>query len=635
VNRVANSTLEDVKAKLPPTAMITEAYFEGAEIVFHTKNKSFFLEGDAAIRQLVAELRKRIDVRADESLRLNQKEAKEKIQEIVPKEAELKDIWFEPEFGRVIIFAGKPGIAIGKVGETLRAIKAATFWSPRIERVPLFASEIVNRAREIVHQEASYRLKFLNRIGEKIQLKKGAKEGWVRVSFLGAAREIGRSCLLLQTKESKVLLDCGLGVGQTNGHPYIDAPEFSLDDLDAIVIGHSHMDHCGFVPYLYEYEYKGPIYTTVPTRDVMTLLCLDYIDVTQRETGSSPYTSEGIKKAIKHSITLDYGEVCDITPDMRLTFQPAGHILGSALSHLHIGEGLYNVLYTSDMKFAPTWLFEPASTNFARVEALIMESTYGGPRDIMPPRAEADASLMKVIKDTIDRRGKVIIPAFAIGRSQEIMLVLAEAARQGSFPSNVPVYLDGMIWDVTAIHTAYPEFLSKQLQRRIFHQGDNPFTSEIFKQVKGMTERKAVIDQEGPAVIITTSGMVTGGPIMEYLRYLAGDKRNTIVFVGYQAEGTLGSRIQKGWRDIPIQATEADKRGILKMEADVATVEGYSGHSDKNQLVNFVSRLKSRPEKILLNHGEPTKTIALARTLHSLFRSETIVPHNLDSNRLR
>lgn len=629
---MTNDALEEVKAKLPETAMITQAVFEGADIVFYTKNKSFFLEGDEKVKQLVAELRKRIDIRADAILRMDPDDAKKAIMEIVPKEAEVKDILFEPEFGCVIILSQKPGLVIGKAGETIRQIKAKTFWVPKVQRVPLFSSDIVNRAREIVHQEAAYRQKFLNRIGEKIQLKKGAREGWVRISFLGGGREVGRSCLLVQTKESRVLLDCGLGM-TGNVAPHIDAPEFDIDRLDAIVIAHSHLDHSGWLPYLYEYEYKGPVYCTTPTRDVMTLLQLDYIDVMQRETGKAPYTSEGIKKAIKHSITLDYGEVCDITPDMRLTLQNSGHILGSALIHLHVGEGLHNILYTSDMKFAPTWLFEPASTAFTRVETLILEGTYGAARDIMPSRSEADTMLMDVIGKTLARGGKVVIPCFSIGRSQEIMVVLADEAMRGKF--NAPVYLDGMIWDATAIHTTYPEFLSHTLQRSIFHQGINPFTAEIFKNVKGSTERKKVIDEKTPSVILTTSGMLTGGPVMEYLRYLGPDKKNTLIFVGYQSEGTLGSKLQKGWRDIPLSSTEDDKRQILKIEMDVTTVEGYSGHSDRNQLINYVSRLRSRPERILLNHGELAKLLELSRSLHTIFKVETAVPHNLDAIRLR
>ncbi|MBU4300695.1 MAG: beta-CASP ribonuclease aCPSF1 [Nanoarchaeota archaeon] len=624
--------LKELIERLPKAAMITSAGFEGAEVVLYTKSKKFFVESSDEIKALVSEIHKRIDVRPDPEICTEQESAKSKIKELVPKEAAVEKIEFEPEFGKVIIYAQKPGVVIGKAGETLRAIKEQTVWSPEIQRVPLFVSNIVNKAREIVHEEAKYRRKFLTKIGEKIQLKKGAKEGWVRLSFLGGFREVGRSCLFLQTKESRVLLDCGEGMSNIDAHPSIDVPEFDLGRLDAIIVSHAHLDHSGFVPYLYEYGYEGPVYSTLPTRDLMTMLQLDYIDIAQREHGRSPYSSKGIKNAIKHSITLDYNEVCDITPDMRLTFQNAGHILGSAITHLHIGEGFYNLVYSGDIKFGRTHLFEPAFTNFSRVEGLVIESTYGAQGDIVPQLQVGEQKIIDIIKRVSAEKGKVIIPSFSVGRSQEIMVILAECARKGIL--DVPVYLDGMVWDATAIHTTYPEFLSRELQKQIFHNDINPFVGEHFKKVTGSNERKAVIESPESGVIITTSGMMTGGPVMEYVRELGDSKKNTLVFVGYQAEGTLGSKIQRGFRDIPIPGSDGSMKS-MRLEMDIQTVEGFSGHSDRNQLMNFVSHLRARPEKIIVNHGEVSKSLNLASAIHKTFRIDTEVPGNMDAMRLR
>ena len=624
---------ELIENRFPKDAEITKALFEGPNIVVYTRNRDFFLNGGEKIKGLVAELRKRIEIRPDPVLSLEPEKAKRIILEMVPKEAEIKDIKFEPEFSKVLIFTRKPGLVIGKSGEMLREIKSKTGWSPEVLRVPLYSSPIVEKAREILHEEAKYRVKFLNRIGETIRFKKGSKEGWVRISFLGSAREVGRSCILLQTKESKVMLDCGESMATGNNiHPFLEAPEFSIEDLDAIVLTHAHLDHSGFVPFLYEYGYNGPLYVTAPTRDLMILLQLDYIDVLQKEGVTPPYSSKGIRSAIKHTISLDYGEVCDITPDMRLTFQNAGHILGSAMAHIHVGEGFFNLLYTGDFKYGRTYLFEPAFTNFTRVEAMIMESTYGGKNDIMPPIKQAQETLIDVIKRTAERGGKVVIPSFAVGRAQEIMMVLADRARKGEL--GLPVYLDGMIWDSTIIHTTYPEFLSRYLQKLIFREDKNPFTDELFKKVSTSSERANVIDSNEPAVIITTSGMINGGPVMEYLKELAPDEKNTLVFVGYQAEGTLGAKIQKGWREIPMSGGDG-KNKTLKINMEVVTVEGFSGHSDRNQLLNYVARLKDRPHKIFLNHGEPSKSLNLAATIHRTYRIETYVPNNLDACRLR
>lgn len=624
--------LEELKALLPKSAMISKAYYEGPEIVLYTKSKEFFLEGSSTVKDLVIKLRKRINVRPDPMISVDPAEAKEIIKKIVPAEAEISDILFEPEFSKVIILAQKPGVVIGKAGETLAEIKKQTLWSPEIQRVPIFKSAIVNKGREIVHEEAKYRKSFLNKIGEKIRMQKGSKEGWVRLSTLGAFREIGRSCLFLQTRNSKVLLDCGVASGSSEPHPYIDAPEFRLDELDAVIVSHAHLDHCGFVPYLYEYGFKGPVYCTTPTRDLMTLLQLDMIDVLQKDRGSAPYTSKGIREQLKHCITVDYSEVCDITPDMRMTFQNAGHILGSAGTHIHVGEGMHNFLYSGDIKYGPLKLLEPASTNFNRIESMVLEATYSGPNAIMPQKQEADTALLNAVKTTTARGGKVVIPAFAVGRSQEVMMVLADAARQGQL--DVPVYLDGMVWSATAIHTTYPEYLSRMLQKQIFHQDNNPFTAEQFIQVASQHERKAVIDEQKPCVIITTSGMMTGGPVMEYMRNLSGDARNSLLFVGYQAEGTLGNKIQKGWRDLPFPDGQGGTN-LLKMNMEAKTVEGFSGHADRRQLMAFVANLRSRPNKVMLNHGNTPDMLNLASTLHKKFHMETSVPACLETIRLR
>ncbi|NOQ38047.1 beta-CASP ribonuclease aCPSF1 [archaeon] len=626
--------LDEIKGKLPAGSMITNALFEGSDIIFYTKNKNFFLESSSDVRDLVQMLRKRIDIRPDPAICEKQDVAAANIRKIAPAEAEVGEILFEPEFSRVIIYAKKPGLIIGKQGETLKKIKQETCWSPMIKRIPLIQSKIVDKAREIIHSESKYRQRFLNKIGEQIRLDKGSKEGWVRVSFLGSAREVGRSAILLQTKKSRVLLDCGVNVASVaERHPYLDIPEFDIEALDAVIISHAHLDHAGFLPYLYEYGYEGPTYLTAPTRDIMILQQLDYIKTMQGETGSAPYTSKGIKGAVKHSIIMDYGHVVDITGDMRLTFHNAGHILGSAISHIHIGEGLHNLVYTADFKYGKSRLFDQASMNFARCESIIMESTYGGAADRTLSKQESEEKLTNLVKETIKRGGKVVIPSFAVGRAQELMIFFAEMADKKEI--DVPVYLDGMIWDVTAIHTAYPEFLSRGLQKQIFHQSNNPFINPVFKRVASQVERKKVIDG-GPAVIITTSGMVTGGPIMEYLRCLAEDEKNTLVFVGYQAEGTLGRNIQMGWRDISMtNRTAGDSRSTVRINMQVETASGFGAHSDRQQLLNYISRLKSKPERVILNHGESKKIVDFGRNIHKIFRIETQYPHNLDALRLK
>jgi hypothetical protein len=472
---------------------------------------------------------------------------------------------------------------------------------------------------------------ILRKIGEKIHRGGLYEEKWVRVTFLGGSREVGRSCYLLQTPESKILVDCGVNVSNIQHSPYLYVPEVQpLDSIDAVVITHAHLDHCGLIPILYKYGYRGPTYLTPPTRDLMILLQLDFIEVAAREGCLTPYESSFIREALKHTITLDYGVVTDISPDVRLTFYNAGHILGSAIAHFHIGEGLYNIAFTGDFKFERTRLFDRAETNFPRLEALVIEATYGGGTDLQPTRREAEERLIAVINETLRKGGKVLIPTFAVGRSQEVMIALEEAIRSEKI-EKIPVYLDGMIYEATAIHTAYPEYLNANLRDLIFHHGINPFISENFIKVDSISKRVEVIEENLPSVILATSGMLNGGPVMEYLKSLAPDERNTLIFVGYQAEGTLGRRIQKGWREVPFPVN--GRREVVHVKMNVETVDGFSGHSDRRQLMNYIKVLSSKPEKVITIHGDENKCVDLASSIYKAHRIETKAPMNLETVR--
>ncbi len=392
--------------------------------------------------------------------------------------------------------------------------------------------------------------------------------------------------------------------------------------------------NCGFVPFLAKYGYEGPVYCTAPTQDLMTMLQIDYLDVAQREGKLAPYGLKDVRNTIMHTIPLNYGEVTDIAPDVRLTLHNAGHILGSSIAHLHIGDGLYNLAYTGDFKYARSRLLEPASDRFPRLETLIMESTYGAAGDLMPSRKNSERVLVDFINRTLVRGGKALIPVLAVGRAQELMVVLEEYMRRGDL-QEAPVYVDGMIIEATAIHTAHPEYLARELRDKIFHQGQNPFLAEYFTTVDGHSVRDEIIEA-GPCIILATSGMLTGGPSVEYFKQLAGDSRNSIIFVSYQVEGTLGRRIQKGRRQLPMH--NHGRSQVIKVELQIHTVEGFSGHSDRRQLVDYARRIQPKPERILTCHGEASKCINLASFLHRDLgqrrRTETRALQNFETIRL-
>ncbi|MDD4487534.1 MAG: beta-CASP ribonuclease aCPSF1, partial [Methanothrix soehngenii] len=563
-----------VQSKLPPDINVTGLEFEGPELVIYTDDPKKVADDGEIIRNLAKELRKRVVVRPDLKVLADPESAIIKIQEVVPKEAVLTNYHFDGETGEVQIEAEKPGLVIGRHGATLREITKLIGWTPKVVRTPPVRSSTIANIKDYLRSVQSERKNILRTVGRKIHRDIASKDQWVRITTLGGCREVGRSCMLLSTPESRIIIDCGINVGSDDSAtPYLYVPEvYPLNQIDAVVLTHAHLDHAGLVPMLYKYGYEGPIYCTPPTRDLFVLLQLDYIEIAGREGNRLPYDSGMIREALKHTITLNYGDVTDIAPDTKLTMHNAGHILGSSIAHFHIGDGLYNVAFTGDYKFERTRLFDPAVCNFPRLETLVTEATYGGTNSIQPSRKEAEVNLIKVVKETINRGGKVVIPAFSVGRSQEVMVVLEEAIRKKVI-DEVPVCLDGMIYEATAIHTSYPEYLNNDLRDLIFHKGINPFLAECFVQVESPKQRTEIVEGP-PCVILATSGMLNGGPVIEYLKRLGPDEKNTLVIVGYQAEGTLGRRIQKGWKEVPLSVD--GKTQTVKINLEVTTVDGFS-----------------------------------------------------------
>ena len=392
----------------------------------------------------------------------------------------------------MVIEAIKKGIVIGKGGEISKKIILETGWTPRILRAPTSKSETLSGIRKHLFKHADERKKFLLKTAEDIYAPKTeTNRQWITFTALGGFREVGRSCMLLQTESTKVLLDAGINFSSDDPYPYIDTLGYPLNELDAIVISHAHSDHSGLLPFLYKMGYDGPVYCTEPTRDLMTLLQFDYLDVSLTQDKNAPYSESDVKNALLHSITRDYREVTDIAPDVRLTLHNAAHILGSSSVHLNIGEGQHNLVYSGDIKYGLTRLFDNIDVKYPRIETLIIESTYGSRDALQTPRAEAEQRLIEIIQETTQFGGNVIIPVFGVGRGQEICMVIEDAYKKGLIDDKNSIYVEGMVKEASAIHTAYPEFLRKSLEKRIL-TNDSPFDSDLFKSVKREDRDKIV-----------------------------------------------------------------------------------------------------------------------------------------------
>jgi hypothetical protein len=586
------------------------------------------------IAEIVGVIRKRIVVRSDPSVRLQETEAERITRELIAPEAEITDINFDPSLGEIIIETKKPGLAIGRNGVVLQEIIKKTKWRPQVLRSPPIRSKIVTNMRHYMHSESKERERILRTIGERIFRPKTYEVGDVRMTVLGGAQEVGRSAFLIKTRESSVLLDCGINPGSQRAFesfPRFDSPEFQIDSLDAVVISHAHLDHCGLIPFLYKYGYDGPVYCSAPTSNLMTLLQLDYLDVAGKQGITPYYDQKDVRECVLHTIPLRFGVVTDIAPDIRLTLHNSGHILGSAMSHLHIGEGLHNVVYTSDYKFARTMLLEAATTEFPRVETIITESTYGGADDVMPSRVEAEERLTSVINATLERKGKVLIPVPAVGRAQEIMLIIDGYMKRGLM-KEAPVFIEGMISEATAIHTAYPEYLGREVRHSILHEEINPFQSDYFTIVEHPSIRQSIIEGE-PCIVMATSGMLEGGPVIEYFKNWAADPKNTVIFVSYQIEGTLGRRVKKGVTEVSTMDNEG-KMAVAQVKLQVESIEGFSGHSDRRQLIAYLTHLKPKPERVFLCHGEKSKIMNLANFIDNKAAINAVVPAVLETFRL-
>jgi KH/beta-lactamase-domain protein len=635
-------TLNEVKKKIAgmvPAGLEYDVDVEAGSIAIITSDPQSFGKGggESLTVRIAKSIKRRVVVRPHPNLLLSEDKVEQRVKELIPAEAEVRNIFIDPALSEVTIECDDPSVAVGPKGSIIRALRDDIGWLVNVARAPAFESRTQHDIRRYRREMADERRALLRKFGTRIYRPKRRGPSWARLTALGSYREVGRAMHLVTTNESRVLVDVGAKptTNKNEIQPFFTAPELlPLENIDAVVLTHAHVDHIAMLPVLFRYGYRGPVYCTPPTRDLMTLLQIDYIKVAKAEGVEPPYSKADIQECIKHVVDISHGDKTDIAPDIKISLENAGHILGSSSVYMQIGEANneHRLLFSGDIKYEKSWLFDAATVRFPRADTLVIESTYGGPQDFQPNRVDATQEIQDLIKLAVSRSGKVFCPVFTVGRSQEVMLAIDQLFKSGDV-SPVTVWLDGMISEATAIHASHPDFLNRDLRRQVLKGGEeNPFNSPWFKQVDSREQRESIINDPSPCIVLATSGMMTGGPIMEYFKNWAPELNNTLCFVGYQASGTLGRRLQSGHPEVPL--VDRGQTHMIPVACNVVTIDGFSGHSDRRQLMDYVKALNPTPRRIICHHGDPQTCNAFRQGLRDTFRVQTHAPANLETIRL-
>ena len=628
VDQSSQNIMATILTSIPKDANVTKIDYEGPRIALYTDKPRFLMENNEIISNLVNQIKKRIVIRTDEKIRKSEEDARKILDSVVPSDAGLEATFFDTTTGEVSIEVKRPWLCQRNAQEFNHAeVTEQTGWKLRVRKSTTKPSNTIKTINYQLKLSSSERAKQLKTVGEEIFRPRLVQKSEVSLLTLGGFGQVGRSCMLLTTPDSKVLIDCGINPGArtpSEAYPRLDWANISLDELDAVVIGHAHLDHTGFLPVLTKYGYKGPIYCTEPTLPMMNLIQLDAIKVAGAQGRTPMYAERDVHQIMRQTIGLSYGTVTDISPDIKLVLANAGHILGSASCHFHIGNGDHNFVYSGDIKYGKSMLLESADTRFPRVETLLVESTYGAKEDIQPTRDEVESAFIKSVNEILKGGGKVLIPIPAVGRAQELMMVIDKYMKSGQLTES-PVFMEGMIQEATAIHEAHPEYLERTLKQKILETDDNPFDSEYFTNIEHADGRDEPLREDSPCIVIATSGMLEGGPVLEYFRNFAPNPKNKILFVSYQVNGTLGRRVMDGARQVTIMGRDG-KVEVVTINCGTEKLEGFSGHSDYNQLMSYVQRLRPKLRRVLVNHGERRKSQNLSSSINRMFRVTTHYP---------
>lgn len=438
----------------------------------------------------------------------------------------------------------------------------------------------------------------------------------MKIKFCGAAVSVTGSCHLLSTDRHKILLDCGQFQGgkaqdALNFEPF----PFDIEEIEAVVLSHAHIDHCGRLPLLMKRGYKGPIYCTSATADLLDVMLKDsgYIHEKEAEWKNKKaerngrpkveplYTFDDAAECLKQVVPILYDQVLSLNDEMRIVFNDAGHILGSAITEIWVKEGdnESKIVFTGDLGMTNRPILRDP-TIIKKADYVIMEATYGNRNH--PENSQSISQLLDIVLKTTKRGGNVIIPSFAVGRTQELIYEFNKFYEEHNDYrkelDSIMVYIDSpMATNATEVFRKNAHVFDEETKAYIL-KGDNPLDFKNLKFTRSTQESQALNFDKSPKVIISASGMCEAGRIRHHLKHNLWDSRNSIVFVGYQAEGTLGRTIIEGAKQVTLFGE------IVNVNAEIHNLEGFSGHADQNGLLNWISGFEQKPKKVFIVHGE-------------------------------
>ncbi len=443
----------------------------------------------------------------------------------------------------------------------------------------------------------------------------------MKLKFCGAAGTTTGSQHLLEINGKRILLDCGLYQGSRK-HAYdvnCCFPHYDPKSIDAVILSHAHIDHSGNLPNLTSKGYTGNIYATHATRDLCQIMLadcariqesdMDWLNKHRKKEGLEPatllYTEQDAERCLRQFVTISYDRPIPVSDGVTVTFIDAGHILGSAQVLLEVDDRSdgrkKRFLFTGDVgRGSNEVLRDPVPV--PDIDFLLMESTYGGREHEAPPGVGGHFG--EIIRQAVRRGGRILIPAFAVERTQQLLYVLNELFQAGEIPA-IPVYVDSpLAVSATEIYRLHPDSFNQEVYDSLFER-QNPFGFENLTLVRSVNGSKALNDIIGVSIIISASGMCEAGRILHHLKNNIGDPKTTVLFVGYCADNTLGRRIRDGEREVPILG------GRYKVRAKIEIIDSFSGHADHSELLDYFERITGPKERVWLVHGEPDSALAL------------------------